>query len=123
MTNNIIIAEHSGFCFGVKRAADSIEKRLSKSQQGERIYTLGKLIHNDTYILNLARRGVVAVSERELETLVHSATAISPVVLFIRAHGISRQVENFLISASESNQYFEYIDCTCPYVKKNTSHS
>lgn len=118
MTNNIIIAEHSGFCFGVKRAADSIEKRLSKSQQGERIYTLGKLIHNDTYILNLARRGVVAVSERELETLVHSATAISPVVLFIRAHGISRQVENFLISASESNQYFEYIDCTCPYVKK-----
>ena len=45
---NIIIAKNAGFCFGVKRATDELEKRLENKSEGERIYTLGTLIHNET---------------------------------------------------------------------------
>ena len=38
MSNNIIVAEHSGFCFGVKRAADQIEQKLGDRVDGEKIY-------------------------------------------------------------------------------------
>ena len=118
MSNNIIIAEHSGFCFGVKRAADRIEQKLGDRVDGEKIYTLGKLIHNDTYIAKLASRGAVAISEDDLSNIISSASASSPTTLFIRAHGISKQVEAKLNAASILNPFFKYIDCTCPYVKK-----
>ena len=49
MSNNIIVADNAGFCVGVKRATDSVENRIKSKRDGERIYTLGHLIHNDGY--------------------------------------------------------------------------
>ena len=43
----VTIAKSAGFCFGVKRAAESVEARLNEKDPNEKIYTLGKLIHND----------------------------------------------------------------------------
>lgn len=116
--NDITIAKHSGFCFGVKRAADSIERRLMNLKENERIFTLGKLIHNDTYIASLASKGVYAISESDIQDVSRTATRESPITLFIRAHGISKNTEALLKSISEDNPYFKYVDCTCPYVKK-----
>ncbi len=113
---NIVIAEHSGFCFGVKRAADQIEQKLKRRIDGEKIYTLGKLIHNDTYISKLASMGVSAISEDELPNIISAASDCSHVTLYIRAHGIAKEIEAKLLNASNPN--FRYVDCTCPYVKK-----
>ena len=44
----ITVAKNAGFCFGVARAAKLIEEAADNAVCGERIFTLGKLIHNDT---------------------------------------------------------------------------
>ena len=54
----ITVASNAGFCFGVKRATDSLEAALQNAKRGERIFTLGHLIHNETYNDSLRRRGV-----------------------------------------------------------------
>ena len=83
----IEIAKNAGFCFGVKRATDRLEEVIS-SQSGERIYTLGTLIHNDTYNRQLADAGVGVTSISQIPALAQSATADAPVRVFVRAHGI-----------------------------------
>ena len=45
----IRVAENAGFCFGVRRATDTIEELIKSKGQGDVICTLGKLIHNDQY--------------------------------------------------------------------------
>ena len=47
MNMEITIAKNAGFCFGVKRAADTVSSLIETSKKGTKIYTLGKLIHND----------------------------------------------------------------------------
>ena len=54
----VTVAENAGFCFGVKRATDCLEDALKNARAGEKIYTLGHLIHNETYNESLRRRGV-----------------------------------------------------------------
>ena len=52
---SITVAEHAGFCFGVKRAVDIVFDLLSK---GEHIATLGEIIHNPQINRELAGKGV-----------------------------------------------------------------
>ena len=113
----IKIAKGSGFCFGVKRATDSLEAAIANGSR-ERLFTLGKLIHNDVYNRELAAKGVGTVSIEEVPAIAESATDSSPIRLFVRAHGIPREDEETLRAASEKNPYFSYVDCTCPFVKK-----
>ena len=114
----VTVAENAGFCFGVKRATDRLEEALAGAGQGERICTLGHLIHNETYNESLRRRGVETVSTEQIEALAASADDKHPVTLLVRAHGCPRQVEELLRALSQKNEYFRWIDCTCPYVKK-----
>ena len=114
----IIIAKNAGFCFGVKRACDSLEARIDQIRAGERIFTLGTLIHNGEYNAWLERQGVEVTSVDHLRTLAQSATDESPVTVFIRAHGIPREDERLLAELADGNSHFTYVDCTCPYVKK-----
>jgi 4-hydroxy-3-methylbut-2-enyl diphosphate reductase len=114
----ITVAKNAGFCFGVKRATDSLEAAIEKRREGERIFTLGTLIHNDTYNAMLEEKGVRVTSIDEVSSLAESADAASPVTVFIRAHGIPKQDEEQLKALSEKNPYFKYLDCTCPFVKK-----
>ena len=115
---SITIAEHAGFCFGVKRATDRLEESLANARTGERIYTLGHLIHNETYNESLHRRGVDAIDPEQIETLAASADANHPVTLLVRAHGCPKQTEQLLVRLATENPYFRWLDCTCPFVKK-----
>ena len=114
----ITIAKNAGFCFGVKRATDSLEEKIENRKDGERIYTLGTLIHNETYNDMLRAKGVEVTHIGSIDGLAQSASEDAPVTVFIRAHGIPREDEEMLRSAAEKNPYFTYVDCTCPYVKK-----
>ena len=40
---DITIAKNAGFCFGVKRATDSLESEIVNKREGQRIYTLGNI--------------------------------------------------------------------------------
>ena len=114
----ITVAKNAGFCFGVNRATDSLEAAIKSKSEGERIFTLGTLIHNDTYNAMLKDKGVRVTSIDEVRALSESASSDAPVTIFIRAHGIPKQDEALLSSLSEKNPCFRYFDCTCPFVKK-----
>ncbi len=111
------IAKGAGFCFGVKRATDALEAAI-KENKGERLYTLGTLIHNNIYNRELEAQGVRVVGISDIPSLAESADDGSPVRVFVRAHGIPREDEAVLARCAEKNKNFSYTDCTCPFVKK-----
>ncbi len=115
---SVTVAENAGFCFGVKRATDRLEDALAHAKNGERIFTLGHLIHNETYNESLRRRGVEAIATEEIAGLAEAADAAHPVKVLVRAHGCPRETLELLRSSAERNPHFDWIDCTCPYVKK-----
>ena len=45
----ITVAKNAGFCFGVRRATDTVEKLIDEKRENEIICTQGKLIHNEEY--------------------------------------------------------------------------
>ena len=114
----ITIARHAGFCFGVRRATERLEAAIADKGRGERIYTLGTLIHNRVYNEWLAAQGVGVINMEQVESLADKACADSPVTVFVRAHGITKGDTERLSALVEKNPYFRYEDCTCPYVKK-----
>ena len=111
------VAENAGFCFGVSLAADKVEAALEKNE-GVRLFTLGHLIHNAVYNERLERHGVRSVKLEEVEEIAAAATEASPCRLFIRAHGIPKDVQTELTRLQKENRYFSFEDCTCPLVKK-----
>ena len=113
----ITIAKNAGFCFGVERAVNTLEKALRGKEKNERIFTLGTLIHNGVFNAQLEERGVKITSVDKLEELAKSASESSPVTVFLRAHGVPKETEEILRSLSSKNPSFKYVDCTCPYVK------
>ena len=114
----VTVAENAGFCFGVKRATDRLEEALRGARPGETVYTLGHLIHNETYNESLRRRGVQVTSEEMLEEIAENATEQQPATVLVRAHGCPRQTQEKLDACAKRNPHFRWIDCTCPYVKK-----
>ena len=115
---NVTVAKNAGFCFGVKRATDQLEESLQNARPGERIYTLGHLIHNETYNESMRRRGVEAIDTADIKGLAEQADAANPVTILVRAHGCPKQTEQLLVECASQNEHFHWLDCTCPYVKK-----
>jgi len=114
----VTVAKNAGFCPGVKKATDRLRDRMEHPAPGERIFTLGHLIHNEEYNEGLAARGVRAIHAGELDLLARTATGEAPVTVFVRAHGISREVRAHLEALSHANEHFSFVDCTCPFVSK-----
>ena len=112
---DITIAKNAGFCFGVKRATDSLENAINEKGEGERIFTLGNLIHNAPYNQNLSERGVRCISMADVDEVAKGEGAAR---IFVRAHGIPKEDEAHLCELSKANSNFSYVDCTCPFVKK-----
>ena len=102
MNSKITIAKTAGFCFGVQRAADLIEKALA---EGKNVCTLGPLIHNRQFVEGLEKRGVNVI-----ET---PADNIDKKHVVIRSHGVAKSVYDELDALG-----CEYIDATCPFVEK-----
>lgn len=99
----IYIADHAGFCFGVKRAIEMAEDTLSKVKEGEKIYSLGPLVHNPQVVEKFSKKGL---------NVIENVDELDKGKVIIRSHGISGILQNKL---QENN--LELIDTTCPYVK------
>lgn len=100
------LAKTAGFCFGVKRAVETVYQEIGKNEGGK-IYTYGPIIHNDEVINDLERQGVkVLDSIEELERLTEGT-------VIIRSHGVPESVCRLL-----EDKGIRYVDATCPFVKK-----
>ena len=65
----ITVAKSAGFCFGVKRAVDTVYEQVEK-QMGKQIYTYGPIIHNEEVVKDMEAHGVkVLRGEEELKGL------------------------------------------------------
>lgn len=98
----IKLAKTAGFCFGVNRAVDMLYKMV---ENGEKVCTLGPIIHNPQVISDLESKGVKIVSD---ENDVPQDTK-----LVIRTHGVEKKVIDKL---NEKN--VDFCDATCPFVRK-----
>ncbi len=112
MQNNtrvkIVTAKNAGFCFGVRRAVDTVEELRKKTDKT--IYTIGELIHNSVFVARLEKQNVFVIEEEDLSTLEKDKENI---VLVVRAHGIKKELVEYLDKAG-----FEYVNATCPYVER-----
>jgi len=112
----ITVAQHAGFCFGVRRATDTLEKAIEKG--GSRIVTLGRLIHNDGYCRSLKERGVEQISVADIPALCAKAEAGEAITVVIRAHGEIDSVIRTLEECAARCPSLTLLNCTCPYVEK-----
>ena len=115
----VTIAKSAGFCFGVKRATDFVEKLVSTEGHSADIYTIGSLIHNRHYNESLAARGVTAIAVCEAEEAVARAKAHGHRCIFvIRTHGLPKEDEDILRALAARENFVSVEDLTCPFVKR-----
>ena len=103
MPKDIKLANFAGFCYGVKRAVDTV-KKLKAENPERNICVLGELIHNSHVIEELNALGIKSLTE-----LPEQGNGIC----VVRSHGESPEVFEQIEKAG-----FEVYDLTCPDVKK-----
>ena len=97
----VIIAKHSGFCSGVKKA---VETAMSVSPENTFVY--GEIIHNREVVSEITKRGLITVDD--VSDVPDGAT------LLIRSHGAEKSVYE---ECEKRN--IRLLDCTCAFVKKS----
>ncbi|MBQ7613422.1 MAG: 4-hydroxy-3-methylbut-2-enyl diphosphate reductase, partial [Butyrivibrio sp.] len=60
----VIVAEHAGFCFGVTKAVETVYEQINAGKTLN-IYTFGPIIHNETVVSDLEKRGVKVINDIE----------------------------------------------------------
>ena len=100
----ILLASPRGFCAGVDRAIEIVEKALKKF--GSPVYVRHEIVHNKYVVDNLRKKGAIFVEE------LHEIKDNSRPVVF-SAHGVPKSVPE----EAENKKMF-YVDATCPLVTK-----
>ena len=98
----ITLAKTAGFCFGVNRAVSMVEELANK---GEKVCTLGPIIHNEQLVKELEDKGVRVISSPE--------EAGENDTLVIRSHGVPAE-----IFERSKKTGAKVVDATCPFVSK-----
>lgn len=99
----VVLAQPRGFCAGVERAIEIVERALKK--YGPPIYVRHEIVHNRHVVESLRTRGAVFVDELD-EVPPGAMTVFS-------AHGVARRVEELA-----AERKLPVIDATCPLVAK-----
>lgn len=102
-TSKIFLAKPRGFCGGVARAIEIVERALNEF--GKPIYVFHEIVHNKRVLSDLKQKGVIFVEEL--------ASVPEESVLILSAHGVSSEIEDYA-----KNKRLRLIDATCPLVKK-----
>ena len=96
------LAKTAGFCFGVDRAVNLVYDLL---QKGEKVCTLGPIIHNQQLVDDLKSKGVKIIDD--------VCDCPKGYTVVIRTHGVEKEV---IDKAEGSN--INFINATCPFVLK-----
>ena len=102
---NVVLAKNAGFCFGVKRAVETVYQEIEKAEKP--IYTYGPIIHNEEVVQDLENKGIVVIDGIEDLKDKEKGTVI------IRSHGVEKKIYEEI-----ENLGFEIVDATCPFVLK-----
>jgi 4-hydroxy-3-methylbut-2-enyl diphosphate reductase len=97
------IDKKSGFCFGVQNAVEIAERALLS---GEKVFSLGPIVHNDKEVERLSTLGLASIDHNEFIKLKNCK-------VLIRAHG---EPPETYIAAEKNN--ITIIEATCPIVKR-----
>ncbi|MBU6339472.1 MAG: 4-hydroxy-3-methylbut-2-enyl diphosphate reductase [Rickettsiales bacterium] len=100
---NIILAKPRGFCAGVTRAIETVERAITKF--GPPVYVRHEIVHNKFVVESLRKKGAIFVDE--VDQIPASAITI------FSAHGVSDKVEEDAVKRG-----LDVIDATCPLVSK-----
>lgn len=100
---NIKLAKLAGFCYGVKRAVETV-KKIKENNPNKNVYVLGDLIHNMDVIKELDSLGIKTIYEIPTK---------GDGICIVRSHGEAPEIFKKLENAG-----FEVIDLTCLDVKK-----
>ena len=103
----ILLANPRGFCAGVERAIDIVEKALEK--YGPPVYVRHEIVHNRYVVESLQAKGAVFVEELD--------EVPEDVPVIFSAHGVPKAIPK----EAEKRQLF-YLDATCPLVRSNRNH-
>ena len=99
---SVTVAKSAGFCFGVNRAVETVEKAAG---EGACVATLGPIIHNRHVVHRFGEMGVRVIDTPE--------EATEGMTVIIRSHGVARDV-----LARLEKRNVTVIDATCPFVKR-----
>ncbi|AOI86905.1 MULTISPECIES: 4-hydroxy-3-methylbut-2-enyl diphosphate reductase [Burkholderia] len=99
----VILAQPRGFCAGVVRAIEIVDRALQ--QHGAPVYVRHEIVHNRHVVENLRDKGARFVEE--LDEVPHGAVAI------FSAHGVAQTVER-----DAQTRGLDVLDATCPLVTK-----
>ncbi len=102
---HVILAKSAGFCFGVKRAVETVYREAQKG--GQPIYTYGPIIHNEEVVADLEQKGVAVV--HSVDELGENPKG----TVIIRSHGVEKKIYDEIRALG-----FEIVDATCPFVLK-----
>ncbi|MDC1025680.1 4-hydroxy-3-methylbut-2-enyl diphosphate reductase [Candidatus Pelagibacter sp.] len=100
----ILLSAPRGFCAGVERAIEIVEKSIKK--YGAPVYVRHEIVHNKYVVDDLKNKGAVFVEELE-----EIEDKTRPVIF--SAHGVPKQ-----IPLDATNYNMTYVDATCPLVSK-----
>ena len=103
MTNEILLAQPRGFCAGVDRAIEIVERALA--QFGAPVYVRHEIVHNTYVVADLRNKGAIFIEDLD------DVPAGSHLVF--SAHGVSRAVK-----AEAEQRGLKVFDATCPLVTK-----
>ena len=98
----VTVAKSAGFCFGVSRAVDLTDDLI---RNGEKIVTLGPIIHNEQVVKKLEEKGVFAVNS--IDEIPENYGVV------IRSHGVDNKTYQTL-----EKRGVKIFDATCPFVSK-----
>ena len=101
----VILAKSAGFCFGVKRAVDTVYQQAE--EKNGKIYTYGPIIHNEEVVNDLSQKGVQVINNKEELKNCKDGTVV------IRSHGVGKEIYDLL-----KKEEIAYVDATCPFVLK-----
>ena len=101
----VILAKTAGFCFGVRRAVDTVYEQIAQAEGP--IYTYGPIVHNEMVVRELEEKGVRVLNTEEELAALEEGTVI------IRAHGVGRHIYELL-----EKKGIRLVDATCPFVRK-----
>ena len=93
---NVTVAKSAGFCFGVKRAIDTVYQEIEK---GEKVFTLGPIIHNEQVVQELEEKGVQVINSIEELADIKDGTVV------IRSHGVSVRKRRLMLAILWSKWY------------------
>ena len=100
----VLLAAPRGFCAGVERAIEIVEKSLKK--YGSPVYVRHEIVHNKHVVDDLKNKGAIFVEELE-----EIKDKTRPVIF--SAHGVPKKIPE-----DAKNYNIKYIDATCPLVSK-----